>query len=87
MSNIPKKGEQGNTQGQQEAQRQQKIKSDVTTYTDKIVAAMGQNKNSISEQLFFPEPEAQAQIIADFKNQGWTVTFKPMRSGGIISWS
>jgi len=87
MSNIPKKGETGNNGDNREAQRQQKIASDVTTFSDKIIAAMGQNKNSINEQIYWPEPEAQTKIKADFKAQGWDVTFEPARSGGWIRWS
>jgi len=88
MSNIPKKGEQANNQnGNKEAQRQQKIATDVTTFTDKIIAAMGQNKNSIMEQIYWPEPEAQAQIKTAFKAEGWDITFEPARSGGWIRWS
>lgn len=87
MSNIPKKGEQANDDQQQEAKRQQKIKSDITTYTDQIVAAMGKNKTSINLQLGFPEPEAQEQIKRDFATQGWALEFKQARTGGNISWS
>ena len=52
MSNIPKKGDTGNNRDNQEAQRQQKIDSDITTFSDKIIAAMGQNKTSINEQIY-----------------------------------
>ena len=87
MSNIPKKGDKSNDAQNAEAKRQQKIATDVTTFTDRIVAAMGQNKTSYQEQAEWPEAEAQAQIIAAFKTQGWTVTFTGARSGGWIKWS
>ncbi len=88
MSNIPSKGDlQNNQEAKYEQQRQDKIKSDITKYTDDIVAAMNKGNDSITVQLFFPEPEAQEQIIKDFAKKGWSVTFNKSRSGGNISWS
>lgn len=88
MSNIPSKGDlKNNQESQYEEQRQDKIKTDITKYTDDIVAAMNKGKDSLTVQLSFPEPEAQTQIIADFAKQGWTVVFRGARSGGNISWS
>lgn len=88
MSNIPTKGDLKNNQNNQaEIDRQKRIKDDVTSFTAQIVAAMGKGQTTLTVQLRMPEPEAQTQLAADFKASGWTLTFKPARSGGNISWS
>ncbi len=87
MSNIPKKGEKANDSLQQDANRQAKIKTDITTYTEQITAAMGKGNDSVHLPMQFPEPEAQEQLKRDFAAQGWTVTFNQARTGGNISWS
>jgi len=70
-----------------EAARRARIASDVTAFTQEIVAAMGKGERYLSVRTRMPEPEAQTQLIADFRASGWELSFQTMRTGGSIKWS
>ncbi len=88
MSNgIPTKGDlDRERRDNAEAQRIANIPNEVKSFTDQIVAAMRKSETYIPVATRMPSPEAQAQLEANFRAQGWELTFRPARTGGSISW-
>lgn len=88
MTHIPSKGElRKNEATAKEEERQDLIRSQIKDFTAQIVAAMEAGKSSLPVRTRMPEPEAEAKLRSDFGAQGWTLNFKPARTGGSISWS
>lgn len=88
MSNIPSKGDLDRERREaEEARRKANVPNEVTSFTDQIVAAMRKRETYISVATMMPSAEAQRQLTENFRAQGWTLTFRPARTGGSISWS
>lgn len=88
MSNIPTKGDlDREAREAAEARRKANVPNEVTSFTDQIVAAMRKRETHLPVATMMPSAEAQRQLTENFRLQGWTLTFRPARTGGSISWS
>jgi len=88
MSNILSKSDiKNDNAAKAEADRKASIEGEVSSFTDQIVEAMRRGESYLSVRTKMPEPETQARLTSDFASQGWTLSFRPARTGGSISWS
>ncbi len=86
MSKIPTKAELAREKADQsEADRQKLIESEISEFTNSIVAAMRRGETSLPVAFCMPEPETQTQLKKKFAPE-WTLTFIGARTGGTIRW-
>lgn len=87
MSKIPTPQDLAADKSQNdEAARRARIPTDVTHFTNDIVAAMRKGDTFLSVRTRMPEPEAQTQLYNDFLASGWVLSFHSARTGSSITW-